>query len=233
MWLIVTLVFAALCVRLGFWQLDRAAAKLALRAEVAERAALPPLAAAVLAATPEAAAAQHYRRVTLAGRWLADRTVALDNRQVDGRPGFVLVTPLVLADGSAVAVQRGWLPRDAAERSRIAAPPLPAALVQVAGQLAPPPSRLFAFGADAPGAVIRQNLDLGAWSAEIGVPLRPLSLVQLDGPRTAADGLRRVMPQPSADVSRHRVYAGQWFLFAALALVLYVGILVFRARRPR
>nr|AAV66318.1 SurF1 [Rubrivivax gelatinosus] len=228
-----TLVFAALCVRLGFWQLDRAAAKQALRAEVAARAALPPLAAAALAATPEAAAAQHYRRVTLAGRWLADRTVALDNRQVDGRPGFVLVTPLVLADGSAVAVQRGWLPRDAAERSRIAAPPLPAALVQVAGQLAPPPSRLFAFGADAPGAAIRQNLDLGAWSAEIGVPLRPLSLVQLDGPRTPSDGLRREMPLPSADVSRHQVYAGQWFLFAALAVVLYVGLLVFRARRPR
>lgn len=231
-----TVVFAALCVRLGFWQLDRAAAKRALRAEVAERAALPPLPAAALAATPEAAAAQHYRRITLAGRWLAARTVALDNRQVDGRPGFTLVTPLVLADGSALAVQRGWLPRDAAERSRIAVPPLPEGAVTVAGRLAPPPSRLFAFGADAPGALIRQNLDLAAWSAEIGRPLRPLSLVQMndpDGAQTPADGLRRLMPLPSADVSRHQVYAGQWFLFAALAVVLYVGIRVFRARRPR
>lgn len=224
---------AALCVRLGFWQLDRAAAKLALRAEVAERAALPPLASTALAATPAAAAAQHYRRITLGGHWLAARTVALDNRQVDGRPGFVLVTPLVLADGSALAVQRGWLPRDAAERSRVAVPPLPDGAVTVAGRLAPPPSRLFAFGADAPGAPIRQNLDLAAWSAEIGRPLRPLSLVQMDGAQTPADGLRRVMPQPSADVSRHQVYAGQWFLFAALAVVLYVGIRVFRARRPR
>lgn len=228
-----TVAFAALCVRLGFWQLDRAAAKLGLRAEVAERAALPPLPAAALAATAEAAAAQHYRRITLAGRWLAARTVALDNRQIDGRPGFTLVTPLVLADGSALAVQRGWLPRDAAERSRIAVPPLPDGAVTVAGRLAPPPSRLFAFGADAPGALIRQNLDLAAWSAEIGRPLRPLSLVQMDGPQTPADGLRRVMPLPSADVSRHQVYAGQWFLFAALAVVLYVGIRVFRARRPR
>lgn len=228
-----TVVFAALCVRLGFWQLDRAAAKLALRAEVAERAALPPLAAAALAATPVAAAAQHYRRITLAGHWLAERTVALDNRQVDGRPGFVLVTPLVLADGSALAVQRGWLPRDAAERSRIAVPPLPDGAVTVAGRLAPPPSRLFAFGADVPGALIRQNLDFTAWSAEIGRPLRPISLMQMDGPWTPADGLRRVMPLPSADVSRHQVYAGQWFLFAALAVVLYVGIRVFRARRPR
>ena len=52
---------------LGLWQLDRAAQKRALQAALDSRAALPPLDARDLAASPEAAAAQHHRRVRLEG----------------------------------------------------------------------------------------------------------------------------------------------------------------------
>ena len=112
---------ASLTARLGWWQLDRAAQKIALQATLDERAKLPPIDGAMsLAATVEAASAQLDRRVRLVGRWSAAHTVYLDNRQMNERPGFFVVTPLLLADGTAVLVQRGWLPRDVQQRSRIA-----------------------------------------------------------------------------------------------------------------
>jgi surfeit locus 1 family protein len=167
--------------------------------------------------------------VQLQGRWLAAHTVFLDNRQMGGRPGFFVVTPLELAPGDAVLVQRGWVPRDAEQRTRLPAVPTPAGSVQVAGRIAPPPSRLFAFAADAPGA-IRQNLDLGAFSREIGVRLRPLSVQQLAGPQ---DGLQRDWPQPAVDVSKHYGYAFQWFALATLIAGLYVWFQLLRPRLAR
>jgi surfeit locus 1 family protein len=49
--------------------------------------------------------------------------VYLDNRQMNARQGFFVVTPLQLATGDAVLVQRGWMPRDLTDRSRLQ--PLP------------------------------------------------------------------------------------------------------------
>jgi hypothetical protein len=117
-----TLAAVALTARLGWWQLDRAAQKRAIAAAIAERGALPPLTALPAA---EPASAVLHRRAALAGRWQGPHTVYLENRQMGGRPGFYVVTPLELADGSAVAVQRGWLPRDARERARLPAVPSP------------------------------------------------------------------------------------------------------------
>ena len=163
--------------RLGFWQLDRAHQKIALQDRIAARAGLPPLAQADLARTPAAAADQHYRRITLRGRWLAERTVYLDNRQMAARQGFFVVTPLLLARGDAVLVQRGWAPRDFTDRSRLPALATPAGEVLVTGRIAPPPSKLFDLGGAESGP-IRQNLELSIFASEIGLGLRPVSLQQ-------------------------------------------------------
>jgi len=122
--LVAALAAAALTARLGLWQLDRAAQKNQLQAALDSQLALPPLPPAELARDAAGAAAQQHRAVVVEGQWLAALTVYLDNRQMNGRPGFYAITPLRLDDGSAVLVQRGWLPRDANERTRIAAAPL-------------------------------------------------------------------------------------------------------------
>jgi surfeit locus 1 family protein len=213
-----TLAGVALTARLGLWQLDRAAQKEALQASLDTRGALPPLPASELARQPAVAAAQIHRRVTLQGRWRADRTVFLDNRQMDGRPGFYALTPLELAPGDAVLVQRGWAPRDVRDRARL--PPLatPAGEVRVEGVIAPPPPKLYALGSD-DGGVLRQNLDLAAYGREIGMALRPFSLQQTGGPD---DGLARRWPAPAVDVHKHYGYAFQWFALALLLTALYV-----------
>ena len=105
--LVAALVTAAITARLGVWQLSRAAQKEALHASIDERRNLPPLPGAALASDAAAAATQHHRAVVVQGRWEPRYTVFLDNRQMNGRPGFFVVTPLRLPDGSAVLVQHG------------------------------------------------------------------------------------------------------------------------------
>ena len=107
----------AATLRLGVWQLDRAAQKTALQQERQQREDLPPIDAADLARTAQGAQAQHHRRVTLGGRWLGP-LLYLGNQPLEGRIGFVAVAPLLLGTGDAVLVQRGWAPRDPADRSR-------------------------------------------------------------------------------------------------------------------
>ncbi|GAP36323.1 cytochrome oxidase biogenesis protein Surf1 [Piscinibacter sakaiensis] len=232
------LVVAAGTARLGVWQLDRAAQKRALQAALDTRAAAAPLPQAELATDRVAAAEQHQRRILLQGRWLPERSVFLDNRQMDGRPGFFVLTPLQLepvpraaAPGSVIWVQRGWVPRDNDVRTRLPAVPTPPGAVQVAGRVAPPPARLYQFAADAEGP-IRQNLDLDESARSLGRPVLPLTVVQVEAP-PGGDGLRRDWPAPAADVQKHLGYAFQWFALCALVLLLYVWFQLIRPRRRR
>jgi surfeit locus 1 family protein len=227
--LVAALATAAGTARLGLWQLDRAAEKQALHDARQRQRALPPLSAAELARRPDEVPAQLHRSVDLQGTWLAAHTVYLENRQMNGRPGFFAVTPLRLGDGSAVLVERGWVPRDLLDRTRVAAPAPPAGAVQVQGRIAPGPGRLYEFAGAASGP-IRQNLDIAAFARETGLPLRPLSVVQEDGTVPAADGLLRQWSAPAAGVQKHYGYAFQWFALSALIIGLYAW---FQLPRPR
>ena len=214
-------------IRLGFWQLDRAAQKQALQVTLDTRRAMPPLPAWALAKTPPEAAAQHHRGMVLSGEWLPAATLYLDNRQMNGRPGFYAMTPLLLPDGTALLVQRGWLPRDMADRSLVRAPELPLGVVRVAGRLAPSPGRLYEFSGVASGP-IRQNLNLVELVGTLGRPVRPLTLMQEDGALTPADGLLRQWGRPAAGMEKHHGYAFQWFALASLILGLYVWFQILR-----
>lgn len=232
---VVVLVAAVLAVllsgRLGFWQMDRAAQKTALQQAIDARAAQPPVAPRDLARDAPQAEEQHWRRVALAGRWLPERSVYLDNRQMDGRPGFFVLTPLVIGPQDAVLVQRGWVPRNAQDRGVLPPIETPDAttVVEVVGRIAPPPARLYEFDHEEGGA-IRQNLALDAYAREIGLPLRPVTVQQTEGP---ADGLTRHWPPPAVDVARHYGYAFQWFALCALISGLYVWFQLVRPRLSR
>lgn len=229
--LLAALAAVALTARLGLWQLDRAEQKTALQAALDTRRAQPPLPAAELAQTEAQATQQHHRATTLQGRWLDQHTLYLDNRQMRARPGFFVLTPLALPDGTAVVVQRGWLPRDQLDRTRVQAPALPVdALSSVFGRIAPGPGRLYEFEAAASG-VIRQNLALADYAAETSLRLRPFTLVQEETDAPLGDGLLRDWPQPATGVAKHHGYAFQWFALSTLILGLYVWFQLIRPRR--
>ena len=215
--------------RLGVWQLDRAAQKQALQRSLDTRSQLPPIEAAALADTPQAAALQHHRRTTLRGEWVHAATVFLDNRQMNARQGFFVVTPLRLSEAPGVVlVQRGWVPRDLLDRSKLPTLPDAPGEVSVSGLIAPPPGRLYEFAGAASG-VIRQNLDIAAYARELSLPLKPLSIVQ-DADGAPPDGMLRQWSRPDAGVQRHDGYAFQWFALCALMTGLYVW---FQLVRPR
>lgn len=255
-WLIAVAAIAAAAVTasLGRWQLSRAAQKEALQAAMDERAAQPPVGAAAIAAVAAAAPAAPdaggdqaaalqpllHRTAVLRGQWVAGATVFLDNRQMQGRPGFFVLTPLRLAGdpATAVVVQRGWVPRDFQDRTRLPDVPTPAGEVEVTGRIAPAPSRLYepgGAGAAEGSSRIRQNLDLAAYGAEHRLVLAPLSLWQTGaGDDTGPQGLRRDWPAIDSGVAKHYGYAFQWFGLSGLVVILYVWFqIVRRFLRPR
>jgi surfeit locus 1 family protein len=222
---------AAGTARLGVWQLGRAAEKEALQLKLEARSGLPALTAEGLAQDPERVKEQEHRRVHLRGEWIASATVFLENRQMNGRPGFYVLTPLRLEGRSdAVMVQRGWAPRDLLDRRAVPQVGSPAGTVDVLGKLALPPSKMYELGESEPGR-IRQNVELAEFSREIGVPLRPLSVMQADSPATAGDGLLREWYMPSLGLQKHHGYAFQWFALSALITGLYVWFQLIRPRR--
>lgn len=216
--------------KLGAWQLARASEKEALQSTLDSRSRLPKLSASEVATTEAEAAGQHYRHVRLRGRWAAQSTFFLDNRQMDARPGFFVLTPLKLVDrAESVLVQRGWTPRNANDRALVPEVPTPGDEVELLGVIAPPPGRLYDFGGAGSGT-IRQNLSLDAYARESGLKLLPFTVLQSDSPSTAGDGLLRHWPMPAVDIDRHYGYAFQWFALSALIAGLYAW---FQLLKPR
>lgn len=219
----------ALTASLGIWQLGRASQKLALQAAVDEREQLPAWTERDLMQSSDLQAGVH-RLVLLNGHWVQGASLFLDNRQMNGRPGFFLVTPLRLSGSErAVLVQRGWVPRDFNDRSRTPPVVTPETAVRIEGRLAPAPGKLYELGAAGRGP-IRQNVDIPALSEEFNLTMLEVSVLQTNG---AGDGLQRDWPRVTAGVEKHHGYAAQWFALCALTGVLYGWFQIISPRRKR
>jgi cytochrome oxidase assembly protein ShyY1 len=215
----------AVTVSLGNWQTRRAEQKLALQAQrdAAERAAPLEVSARDLAELPR----RVPLRVKLRGRFEHDRTVWLDNRMMDGRAGFVVVTPLrIEGTDVAILVMRGFVARDPADRQRLPAIGTPEGDVTVEGLALAELPRLLELGAAPPPGTlpaIWQNLDYETFERASG---RRVARVVVQQRSDSADGLARHWPRPSAGVEKHRGYAFQWYALAALLAVLAATVLV-------
>jgi surfeit locus 1 family protein len=168
----------------------------------------------------------------LRGEWVPARTLFLDNRQMQGRPGFYVVTPLKLQGGAAaVLVERGWVPRNVVDREKLPAVETPRGLIEVRGRLAPPPAKLYEF-AGAGAGPIRQNLDLAQFRTESGLALLDVAVQQTGAP---SEGLLRDWPEVASSASKTYGYAFQWWALGALIAILYVWFqfIVPRRKAPR
>jgi len=112
-WLLATfLVLAggAVCVRLGIWQLDRLEQRRAFNSHVEEMWTAEPV--TLTGQSSLDLTAMEYRPVTVSGTYDFENQVILRNRYFQDQYGYHLLTPLILDDGSAVLVDRGWIPAD-------------------------------------------------------------------------------------------------------------------------
>lgn len=230
-WRFWILTLATVCVAggtflLGQWQLRRAEQKTTLHEAIQAQKLRPALDNSAQAAIKNIAPEIH-RTVRLTGQWVANKTIYLDNRAMNGRAGFWVVTPLLLATDSAtqvpqaILVQRGWLPRDFNERTRLPDFVTPTGTLTVVGRLSLPPSQLLTLGV-AEQSAIRQNVDLSQLREETGLPLRVDAMVlQTEPSLTPEDGLLRAWLAPESGVAKHYGYAFQWFSLSALVFGLY------------
>lgn len=228
------LTFAALVVAvttfsLGQWQLRRADEKQALQAALDAQKMLPSLDARALKAS-DTLANQMHRTATVQGQWLAAQTVYLDNRLMNGKSGFWVLTPLALqGTEQVILVQRGWVPRNFIDRNVLPEVQTPAGVVTISGRIAPPPSKLYEFKGIDTGR-LRQNIDLTAFRLQTGLPLLDVVLLQTGD---ASEGLTRDWAAPNRGVDKHFGYAFQWFALFALVVGLYVWFQVIVPARKK
>jgi cytochrome oxidase assembly protein ShyY1 len=217
-------------VRLGFWQLDRLRQRHAYEALVARRLETPPVSLTDLLSSDVGADAIDFRRVTAEGTFDTVHEVIVYGRTQGDRTGNHVLTPLVLDDGTAVAVDRGWVPlADDAPPLLDAAPP--AGRVRVTGVLLPSETPGAPADLSTAPVTVFARVDLGALAAQVPYVLAPAYLL-LGSQDPAQSGLPRIAPLPDpAESPPHLSYAIQWFTFAAIAVVGFVVLIRREYRR--
>jgi cytochrome oxidase assembly protein ShyY1 len=212
--LAVVLAAAAVMARLGEWQLERAVQK-GDRERQAEAAAHPPVPVEqLLPARTAFRLSAVDRRVTAHGRWDASHQVMVPGRRLGDTTGLWVLTPFRLADGSAVAVVRGWIPDAGTATS--AATALPTGDVDLAGVLRPSePVDDLRPGAVADAPPGQLPVVAGALLAQVWpYPLADGYIVQTSASPASNDGLRAVPPERPAGLAFQNLsYALQWWLF--------------------
>jgi len=189
---IAAVLIAGVCVGLGIWQVQRLGQRRARNAVVAARWALPPLALGHGFVVADSA---RQRRVTARGVYDFSAEKTWPGRSFQGTPGVALITPLRLADGSAVLVDRGWVPSPDAYH------------VDQTRYHEPDTATVVGLGLIPPRG--RGDVDTKGY-----LPF----VIQLETPDPER-GLPRRWPAPVLDDGPHLSYAIQWFSFAMIALV--------------
>ncbi|MDH4113750.1 MAG: SURF1 family protein [Actinomycetota bacterium] len=217
-----------LCARLGVWQLDRLEGRRSFNERYAAGLAAAPTPLERLLRGGDALA---YRRAIVKGRYDTDHEVILYGRSLEGRTGNHVLTPLVLADGRAIVVDRGWVPFEMDTPPVSAAAP-PAGEVEVRGPLfAPQPGGAGEVQEGQGRVTTVRTVDVEAIARDVPYELVPW-FVQLQTQTPTSGELPVTEPPPELTDGPHLNYAFQWFAFASIAAIGYV-ILVRREAQER
>ncbi len=208
---------AIVCIRLGFWQLDRHEQRAAQNAVIEQRLSDAPLLLPLpLDASLDLDRDSHeFRRARVKGVFDYSREVIEQGRVVNGVPAVYLVTPLETQNGSVLLVERGYaLSPDA--RGVDVATLREADSVVVDGVL----MRLDGgtLPSDTTWPIYVRRADPAALQPLFDETLKPLVLrrtvMSSDLPRGMG-----AAPLPQLTRGPHLSYAVQWFLFATIAVV--------------
>ncbi len=225
---LISIAAAAVCVRLGIWQLSRLAERRAHNAALAAHLTMAPVGYAAL---PRDSAGRHYRRVTVAGRPDYAREFVLANRTRDGAPGVHVITPVRVGVGgpagdTLVLVDRGWFYSPNGTDADLARTREGDSLA-VTGYVELPSRRPGPAGLTGAGGAARayrayRYLDPAAVARDIGEPVTRDYVVAeplADQTRPPYDRLKRLPTPEVTDEGPHFSYAVQWFSFATVSLV--------------
>lgn len=229
---LLVLVLVVVMVNLGFWQLGRHDERREQN-DLVEARQEEPVAPVedVLGpdTSPDEVDRLDYRRVRATGTYRVDEQVLVRNRSFNGAPGSWVLTPLVLDDGTALVVSRGWVPLDAdLERAEP-----PDGEVTVEGYVQETQER-GSFGPTDPAEGTLDDLarvDVERLDQQVDEQLLPAWVQLAEQDPAQAEPVPAPVPLPEPDAGPHLSYAGQWFIFSAIAAVGYVVLLRRSVRR--
>ena len=218
---LIVLVLAAVFLRLGFWQLSRLDERREANSVGQQRFDEPPADLDhVLSQTDADIEEFEYQRVFTAGTFDVESEVLVRSQVYRGTAGFHVITPLVKRDGSAVLINRGWIPLTMDTVPVSEAPPVPAEgrvegwihLTQTRPRLGPQDSVDGEL-------VIMSRVDVDRIQQQVEYRLEPVYLVM-------ENQFENDLPVPVAapsfdDEGPHLAYSIQWFGFAAVLLIGY------------
>ncbi|MEH0842799.1 SURF1 family protein [Micromonospora sp. CPCC 205711] len=238
-YLALTLVAAAVMVLLGNWQLARYHERTAVNERIDAgsqgtpaplRDRLPAPTGAAGSVGPAPAERDEWSRVTATGRYDASNVALIRGRTVDSQVGFEVVAPLVLADGTAVLVDRGWIPP--APGGAVAVPQVPALPtgdVTVVGRVRPTESGGGAVDRR-DGRLEARRIVVGKLARELPYPVHGAYLL-LDEQTPANDPAFSAVPIGHTNNWQNFGYIVQWWLFAGMSLFGYGWVARREARR--
>ncbi len=208
-----------LMINLGFWQLRRLEERREFNDRVESRIDEPPM--PIGDVTANDVDELEWRSVAASGEYLPAEQLLVVNRSVQGSAGDILVTPLQLADGRVLLVERGFVPLgiDLAEVA-----PAPAGQVDVVGRLRPPEVRRRGQLSDPPTGELdeAQRLDIERLAPQLPGPVVPAYIELVSSEPAQAGPFPQLLAEPELSEGPHLSYAGQWFLFAAAVVVGWV-----------
>jgi cytochrome oxidase assembly protein ShyY1 len=242
--LLVLLVAALACVRLGAWQLDRAAERseqAAARAVQAEDAAPPVPLDEVVGPQAGFTAAMVGRRVSVAGEYLDADQYLVPEEGPEGEPGAVVLAGLRVTRGAGAGailpVVRGWVAGGAADWAAELGPDgdlaAPRGRVAVVGTLAGSEAATASSGADGTLGSISAGQLANLWGAPIysghlrlvsAQPPEPPELRPAPGPGPSSGGGLAL---------QNLAYAAQWWIFGGFALAVWLRLVRDEAARLR
>ena len=216
--MLLTLAGVVLFVGLGNWQLQRAAYKQAIEDRFEQRLAQEYR----LLAGGDDFSDIEYRKLILRGRFDNRRHFLLDNRLHRGRAGYHVLTPLYLNDSDyIILVDRGWAPWGEARQPLPVVPPIEdrAEVRGIASLPSAPAIEFGSVGLSASWPQLIGHVDIEALRRQYDSRLAPFVLWL--APEESGVFVRDWKPVWMPP-EKSRAYAVQWFIFAALAVVLFI-----------
>ncbi|MFF3766592.1 SURF1 family protein [Streptomyces sp. NPDC001922] len=237
-WVILTLVALGLIpamIELGFWQFHRHEHRVRQNAQIARSLEASPVPVGRLTSPGHAVPrGDTWHPVTATGRYDTRHEVVVRQRTAADEQsiGYYVVTPLIMKDGRAVLVNRGWIPTNGPLTTFPKVPHAPSGEVTVTGRLMPDETTAESGIKDKPGLPPRQVMLIDSRRQSLS---RPVLGGYIELTKTAPKATRQPeqVPEPDHDsIGPHMAYAIQWWLFAAGVPVGWV-VLVRRERRDR
>ncbi|MFD7625354.1 SURF1 family protein [Streptomyces sp. NPDC059851] len=229
------LVLIPVMIKLGFWQYHRHEHRVAQNELIAANLTAQPVPVTELTSPGHRVPRSDYwRAATATGTYDTAHEVVVRMRTSNNdKVGFHVVTPLVLADGRVVLVNRGWVAGGDDPRAYPPVPAAPPGEVTVTGRLKADETSGGSGIKDRKGLPDRQVMliNSGQQAASLGRPVLG-GYLELTSP-APADGVPEPVADPDHDsIGAHMAYAVQWWLFAASVPVGWL-VLVRREKRDR